>query len=90
VLCGESTGAPSFALFAKGGIVRSHPLTFHGKQTCSLGDLGFAARPEVERSAVQLASNPGRPQSCNPFIGTESFSHGPRVRIVRAAAQLER
>jgi hypothetical protein len=32
---GESTGAPSFALFAKGGIVRSHPLTSHGKQTCS-------------------------------------------------------
>jgi hypothetical protein len=29
---GESTGAPSFALFAKGGIVRSHPLTSHAKQ----------------------------------------------------------
>jgi hypothetical protein len=36
---GESTGAPPFALFAKGGMVRSHPLTPHGKQTCSLGDL---------------------------------------------------
>jgi hypothetical protein len=54
---GESTGAPSVALFAKGGIVRSHPLTSHGKQTCSLGDLGVPAmthlRGETQVSKVR-------------------------------------
>jgi hypothetical protein len=47
---GQSTGAPSFAFFAKGGIVRSHPLTSHGKQTCSLGDLGISARASLLKS----------------------------------------
>ena len=46
---GESTGAPSFAFFAKGGIVRSHPLTSHGKQTCSLGDLGFSGTKRLSK-----------------------------------------
>jgi hypothetical protein len=45
----ESTGAPSFAFFAKGGIVRSYPSTSNGKQTCSLGK-GFRLGPFVRRN----------------------------------------
>ena len=44
----QSTGAPSFALFAKGGKVKSDPPTSTEKQTCSFGDLGHPARTLCE------------------------------------------
>jgi len=61
---GESTGAPSFALFAKGGIVRSHPLTSHGRQTCSLGDLGVPARTHYQKKPRSQKRDLGHPLNC--------------------------
>ena len=58
---GQSTGAPSFAFFAKGGIVRSHPLTSHGKQTCSLGDLVFSFQVDPDRNTQVSKARPGPP-----------------------------
>ena len=55
----SSTGAPSFAFFAKGGMIRSHPSTAHAKQTCSLGDLGFSAQMDPGQNTQVSKARPG-------------------------------
>ena len=83
---GESTGAPSFALFAKGGIVRSQPLTSHGKQTCSLGDLGFSTQMVPGRNTQVSKARPGPPtQRAKAFHSAAilaSMKFGQATRLV--------
>jgi len=79
---GAIDGCPILRALCEGWDSQSHPLTSHGKQTCSLGDLGFSVGGK--KPQVPPLRSPGFPvetrgvEDLHAALSTESRTRGRR------------